>query len=300
MQQLLDRRQPAARFRPQSREIPLQRRRGTAGTGENNRQRTPRDDRSGPVPSCVTAPRDLPPRARAGRRTGDPLRGGGVLVGLGNAPDATTGQDIQSELTATTGLEMLQEHGPDLVDHRLTAAAVSGDVEPAATPAAEPLERVGEPEEIPELLRKDQEGQPAVGDLPIGDLPMVSDQAWQWMEPLLPSSTGRRGGRWRDHRQVVEAICWKYRTGSTWRELPARFGPWQTAYERLTRWSADGTWARLLAQAQTDADGSGELDWLTAVGSTVVRVHQHGVSARRVGGTAATASRDDAEEGAAA
>ena len=76
------------------------------------------------------------------------------------------------------------------------------------------------------------------------------------MEPLLPSSAGRRGGRWRDHRQVIEAIAWKYRTGSPWREVPESFGPWQTAYERLTRWSADGTWAKLLARAQADADAA--------------------------------------------
>jgi len=145
-----------------------------------------------------------------------------------------------------------------------------------------------------------QEGQPAARDLVSGDPPVLSDQAWEWMEPLLPSSTGRRGGRWRDHRQVVEAICWKYRTDSTWRELPARFGPWQTAYERLTRWRSDGTWARLLARAQTDADASGELDWLVAVDSTVVRVHQRGASARLVGGNAATSSPDDKEDGAAA
>jgi transposase len=119
------------------------------------------------------------------------------------------------------------------------------------------------------------------------------------MEPLLPSSTGRRGGRWRDHRQVIEAISWKYRTGSPWREVPEQFGPWQTAYERLTRWSADGTWARLLARAQADADAAGELDWLVAADSTLVRVHQHGASARRVGGNASTAcdSGDDDQEG---
>src|SRR3954449_2911839 len=86
---------------------------------------------------------------------------------------------------------------------------------------------------------------------------VVSDEAWAWMEPLLPSSAGRRGGRWRDHRQVIEAISWKYRTGSPWRELPERLGPWQTAYERLTRWSADGTWAKLLARAQADAEAGG-------------------------------------------
>jgi transposase len=281
------------------REIPLQRRHGIAGNGENNRQWTSRDDRSSPVASSATALRDLPPRAREERRSGDRLRGGGVLVGVGNAPDATTSRHIQADIAATTGLEVLQEHGPDLVDQRLTAAVESGNVEPVA-PAAESLTGVGEPEEIPELLRKGQEGQLAPGDLLIGDLPMVSDRAWQWMEPLLPSSTGRRGRRWRDHRQVVEAICWKYRSGSPWRELPARFGPWQTAYERLTRWSTDGTWARLLARAQTDADRSGELDWLAAVSSPVVRVHRHGLSARQVGGEAATDSPDDAEDGAAA
>src|SRR5919205_1177826 len=108
---------------------------------------------------------------------------------------------------------------------------------------------------------------------------VVSDEAWAWMEPLLPSSTGRRGGRWRDHRQVIEAIAWKYRTGSPWREVPEPFGPWQTAYERLTRWSADGTWAKLLARAQADADAAGELDWLVAADSTMVRVHQHGATA---------------------
>jgi transposase len=75
--------------------------------------------------------------------------------------------------------------------------------------------------------------------------------------------------------------------------------PWQTAYERLTRWSADGTWARLLAPAQADADAAGELDWLVAADSTLVRVHQHGASARRVGGDAATVrgEGDDDQEG---
>jgi putative transposase len=118
---------------------------------------------------------------------------------------------------------------------------------------------------------------------------VISDVAWAWLEPLLPDRAPRRGGRWRDHRQVIEAIAWKYRTGSPWRELPERFGPWQTAYERHNRWSADGTWARLLAAAQADADARGELDWLVAVDSSLMRVHQHGASARRIGGNAATA-----------
>src|SRR4028118_1159154 len=96
------------------------------------------------------------------------------------------------------------------------------------------------------------------------------------MQPLLPSSAGRRGGRWRDHRQVIEAIASKYRTGSPWRELPEEFGPWQTAYERLTRWSADGTWAQLLARAQADADAAGELERPVLGGSPSARGHAHG------------------------
>jgi putative transposase len=117
---------------------------------------------------------------------------------------------------------------------------------------------------------------------------MISDEAWAWLEPRLPDQTPRRGGRWRDHRQVIEAIAWKFRTGSPWREVPERLGPWQTAYERHNRWSADGTWARLLAAAQADADAAGRLDWLVAVDSSIVRVHQHGGTAARIGGNAAT------------
>ena len=73
-----------------------------------------------------------------------------------------------------------------------------------------------------------------------------------------------------------------------WRDVPESFGPWQTLHYRHARWSADGTWARLLARAQAEADAAGELDWLVAVDSTIVRVHQHGASARRVEGNAAT------------
>jgi Putative transposase of IS4/5 family (DUF4096) len=224
MQQSLDRRQPVARSRPQSREIPLQRRHGPVGNSENNRQWTFRDDRSGPVASGVTAPRERPPRTRRERRAGEPLRRGGVLVRVGNAPD-TTRQDVHTGIAATTRSE---EHVPDLVDlvaHVPPDAVLGGDVRqalggPAALPAGTD---VGQQAAV--VLAAD--------DLLRGDLPMVSDQAWEWMEPLLPSSTGRRGGRWRDHRQVVEAICWKYRTGSPWRELPARFGPWQTEPPRV-------------------------------------------------------------------
>ena len=77
----------------------------------------------------------------------------------------------------------------------------------------------------------------------------IPDEAWEWLEPLLPDRTPQRGGRWRDHRTVLEGIVWRFRTGSPWRDLPDHYGPWQTVYDRFNRWSGDGTWDRLLARA---------------------------------------------------
>lgn len=118
--------------------------------------------------------------------------------------------------------------------------------------------------------------------------PAISDKSWEWLEPLLPDRTPRRGGQWRDHREVLEAIAWRYRTGSPWRDLPAQFGPWQSVYDRHVRWSRDGTYDRVFAAAHTAADAAGDLDWLVAADSSLMRVHQHGATARRLSGNAAT------------
>ncbi len=115
---------------------------------------------------------------------------------------------------------------------------------------------------------------------------VVSDEAWAWMEPLLPSSAGRRGGRWRDHRQVIEAIAWKYRTGAPWRELPEQFGPWQTVWKRHHRFSLDGTWDKLLTRLLAEADAAGDIDWSVSIDSTINRAHQHATNTKRdTGGT---------------
>ncbi|WP_373648876.1 IS5 family transposase [Streptomyces sp. st140] len=110
-----------------------------------------------------------------------------------------------------------------------------------------------------------------------GDL---SDAEWERLRPLLPVSNGRCG-RWRDHRQVIDGILHRVRTGVHWRDLPERFGPWKTVYERHRLWSADGTWERLLQQVQAAADAAGEIDWDISVDSTIVRAHQHAAGAHR-------------------
>jgi transposase len=79
---------------------------------------------------------------------------------------------------------------------------------------------------------------------------------------------------------VIDGILHRVRTGVQWRDLPERFGPWKTVYERHRLWSADGTWDRLLQQIQAEADAAGEIDWDVSVDSTIVRAHQHAAGAR--------------------
>ncbi|MES9504305.1 IS5 family transposase [Streptomyces koyangensis] len=101
------------------------------------------------------------------------------------------------------------------------------------------------------------------------------------MEPHLPPS-GRRGGRWNDHRTVVNGVLFRVRTGVPWRDLPERYGSWKTVYERHRRWSADGTWDRILHAVQADADLAGRIDWsMVGVDSTSCRAHQHAAGARK-------------------
>src|SRR5215213_7630120 len=64
----------------------------------------------------------------------------------------------------------------------------------------------------------------------------LTDQEWARLAPLLPAMTPQRGGRWRDHRQVLNGILFRVRSGVPWRDLPERYGPWETVYKRLARW----------------------------------------------------------------
>ncbi|MGW7318859.1 transposase [Streptomyces sp. NPDC054865] len=62
---------------------------------------------------------------------------------------------------------------------------------------------------------------------------------------------------WRDHRLVIDAIAFKYRTGTPWRDLPEQFGSWKVAHNRLRTWAVDGMWAKAPALlAQADAEGA--------------------------------------------
>lgn len=107
----------------------------------------------------------------------------------------------------------------------------------------------------------------------------LTDQEWALLEPLLPTRTPRRARPWSDHRRVVDGVLRRTRTGSPWRDLPAAYGCWKTVYNRHRRWSADGTWARVLGELQRGCD-TVEDRWVVAIDSTVVRAHHHAAGAR--------------------
>jgi transposase len=107
----------------------------------------------------------------------------------------------------------------------------------------------------------------------------LTEAEWARLAPLLPPP---RGGRPRkDDRLVIDGILWKLATGAPWRDLPERYGPWQSVYTRFRRWTRAGAWDRLLAAVQRRADAAGELDWAAHfVDGTVIRAHQHAAGAR--------------------
>ena len=69
----------------------------------------------------------------------------------------------------------------------------------------------------------------------------LTDAQFKWLEQFLPAN-GRRGGQWRNHHQVLNGIFWHLRTGSQWRDLPERYGSWQTVCDRFNRWRKKEFW----------------------------------------------------------
>jgi transposase len=113
-----------------------------------------------------------------------------------------------------------------------------------------------------------------------GDL---TNEQWAKLEPLLPR--GKKSGRPPKHpkRQLINGIRFRVRTSVQWRDLPERYGPWQTVYGLFRRWQRDGTWKRILTQVQAQADSEGLITWDVSVDSTVARAHQHAAGARKKG-----------------
>src|SRR5688572_21959053 len=110
----------------------------------------------------------------------------------------------------------------------------------------------------------------------------LSDAQWERLRPLLPPQRPATGRPAHDHRTIINGILWRLATGVPWRDLPERYGPWQTVYSRFRRWQAAGVWERALAALHAEGDAAGDLDWtLHFLDGTTVRAHQHAAGAKK-------------------
>ncbi|MGY3334095.1 transposase [Streptomyces filamentosus] len=80
---------------------------------------------------------------------------------------------------------------------------------------------------------------------------------------------------------MIDAIAWKFQSGSQWIHLPEKYGNWRGVYNRLRIWAIDGTWERVFTALIAQADADEDLSWTVSVDSTVVRAHQHAAGARK-------------------
>lgn len=105
----------------------------------------------------------------------------------------------------------------------------------------------------------------------------VSDEQWDKIRDLLPGKPGDPGRTAQDNRGFINAVLWIAKTGAPWRDLPERFGEWNSVFQRFNRWAKRGVWERLLRVWQDPDLEALMLD------STVVRAHQHAAGARKKG-----------------
>lgn len=104
----------------------------------------------------------------------------------------------------------------------------------------------------------------------------LTDVEWRVIKPLLPNRS--RGVPRVDDRRVLNGIFWVLRSGAPWRDLPERYGPRTTCYNRFVRWRKAGVWDRLMEAIAKAYDGRVQM-----IDTSIVRVHQQGATAKRGG-----------------
>ena len=105
----------------------------------------------------------------------------------------------------------------------------------------------------------------------------LSDAEWAIIAPLLPGADGKRNGRPRDDdRKVLNGIFFVLRTGTPWRDLPERYGPYTTVYNRFNRWAKRGIWLGVFEALAAKSSQSMQL-----IDSSIIRAHQHAAGGKK-------------------
>ena len=97
----------------------------------------------------------------------------------------------------------------------------------------------------------------------------LADEQFARIEQLLPGKSSDPGCTAADNKLFLDAVLWILRTGAPWRDLPERFGPWNSVFQRFNRWAKKGVWATVFEAIQEP-----DWEWLMIDGS-VIRAHQH-------------------------
>ena len=101
----------------------------------------------------------------------------------------------------------------------------------------------------------------------------LSDEEWVVIEPLLPKPG--RGPRRKDDRRILNGIFYILRTGAPWRDLPARYGPRTTVYNRYARWGQRGVWKGIFDALAKECD-----DALVFIDASIVKAHRSASGAK--------------------
>ena len=102
----------------------------------------------------------------------------------------------------------------------------------------------------------------------------LSDEEWAAIEPLLPAA--KHGPVRVDDRGVLNGIFYILRTGAPWRDLPERYGPRTTVYNRYNRWAQRGIWKGIFDALAQECD-----DALVFIDASIVRAHRAASGSKR-------------------
>lgn len=106
----------------------------------------------------------------------------------------------------------------------------------------------------------------------------LKNDQWNRIKDFLPGKEGDVGVTAADNRLFVDAVLYRYRAGVAWRDLPERFGGWNSIARRHKRWSDKGVWRKIFEHLSEDADNE-----YAMIDSTIVRAHQHSAGAKKGG-----------------
>ena len=107
----------------------------------------------------------------------------------------------------------------------------------------------------------------------------LTDAEWERLQPYFPErQMGDKGRPRREPREMLNGIFWIARSGAAWRDLPERYGPWQTVYKRFMEWSKSGLIEKIFHELGEDADLQD-----ISIDSTYIKAHKASAGASREG-----------------